>query len=184
MKLETFESFESKFGLVAKKFAAKHLVGFNNRKPKKIISHTNAVLRNYRDKNLDTFEMLVGTIIVWRYAMMARSLCRIKSQLPRRIKLRLEQSIVRSFNYILLRLTDDSQDNKDMLEYLKKQTPPKRSVMSEGNPLGKVLELKSFELDIKSGKLSAKELNYLENEWKVLQDEIKFCYRVQIPIPN
>lgn len=181
--MKTHHELGKNFKVIGESFLQLHLQGFLSRKPKKIIKHTRAVLRFYRNHEFDSYTQLVGTILVWRYAMLR------ETGIPKRERIRIEQSIVRSFNHLLQSV---GVEEIESVQYLRSETTPDRSVMMAGNPLRKLLDLKIIEHTIRfrdypmvkenvSGELLNQTSDQLEKLWRSSYFTLTQGYRFRIP---
>lgn len=169
------EILEDRFREVGTLFLKSYHQGFSQRKPKKIMAHTRKVLRAYRnDSLLDIFSKLSGIILTWRHAKISKT--------PEREFLKLERSILWSFNFILNKVTSVQIDE---MIYLLLETAPARSVLHPGNPLRLMIELKLLEFQIQDPKgLSVQDQDNLEARWKKLYEQVYQKFRFRVPTIN
>lgn len=171
MKQGINEILKDQFREVGTLFLKKYQQGFSQRKPKKIMAHTRYVLRTYRqESSLDMFSKLSGIILTWRYAKI--------SKIPEREFIKLERSILWSFNFILNKVIS-VQANE--VTFLLAETAPARSIMHQDDPLRMMIELKLLEFQIQDSIGLSVQDDELESKWKKLYEELYEKFRFRIP---
>lgn len=180
------KKYESEFVMVGKNLSKLWGVFFS-RNPKRVIRHVKNTLRENRRNKVDhndLFRRLVGTILVWRHSthvMYGHNPIKI----PNRVRIKLLQSIARSFNYLL---ADAKIEDIEMLAYLRSELPNREGF---DNPLRQLLELKILEFAVVHTDkvlycvpkiIFLKTIDQIENEWKRKNEGLFRLYRLRIPL--